>query len=57
MNIYDSKRISTLPKAMEVIIAYSELFKIVSKKCKISFQTELHITSKQGKEITKPALY
>ena len=50
MNIDDSKKISTLPKAMEVIIAYGKLFKILSIKCRISFQQELYITSKSREE-------
>ena len=50
MNIDDSERISTLPKAMEVIIAYSELFKMLSVKCRISFQKELYIASKSQEE-------
>jgi hypothetical protein len=38
MNIDDSERISTLPKAIEIIIAYNELFKMLNIKCRISFQ-------------------
>ena len=50
MNIDDSERISTLPKAIEIIIAYNELFKMLNIKCRISFQKELYIASKSQEE-------